>query len=138
MGLEVFSLLSSLTRRYLRVQNQMAKAITNPNSSTDQPLELLHDTNPLHTSLSIHGIPAAWQQHGRQQDDSRGRFGNSFLYNPFNPGFWAGSVYVSLVNLHTWEVLTFHIAQRVQQSFGICRIYFQKLPFIINKKAFPA
>lgn len=46
---------------------------------------------------------------GRMTEEA---FGNSFLYSLFNSSFWAGSVYVSLVNLHTWEVLTFHIAQK--------------------------
>lgn len=46
-----------------------------------QPLELLHNTNPFHTSLSTHGIPAAWQQHGRQQDDT----GSLWEYPPVWP-----------------------------------------------------
>lgn len=78
---------------------------------------------------STHPCPSLkFLLHGSSMGGSRmteEAFGNSFLYGLCTPSFWAESVYVSLVNLHTWEVLTFHITQRVQQSFGICRIHFQ-------------
>lgn len=130
-GFGVFSPPSYLTGRYLRVQNQTAKAITNPNTSTisntrpqispwSSSVTQIHYTHPCpYMKFLLHDNS---MEVSRMTEEA---FGNSFPYSPFNPSFWAGSVYVSLVNLHTWEVLTFHVAQRVQQSFGICRIYFQ-------------